>query len=217
MFRKFESRRVQLNYSYGFSLPELLVVLLIGGLVIPAITSLMVQHLQTSVRSEVQQRLREEAGRLGYLLQVESSEAREIKVAQNMPECGIASGIKSIITLYVPWPEGDVLNPLNTSYIHYYQDGDNLRRCGPRTNVNGTLDHGFPPAGPVYVDAMLSRDTLLEPVFAANASCNNEITDGLRQFVYQIKQSSTSASKFAIGCAVARAKSFYVQDPPPPP
>ncbi|MFY8149299.1 MAG: PilW family protein [Prochlorococcaceae cyanobacterium] len=123
-----------LSVVNGFSLVELMVASVIGGLMIAAAASVAVTHLRSSSNQLTIQQRRSDWGKLTYLIQTETGEG--ISVAAGVATTGCANNVSSLFTITVPI--FDASSPgvaVPTRLIHYYQTGAGaaaqLWRCGP--------------------------------------------------------------------------------------
>jgi len=112
----------------GYTLVELLMVVVIGSLLMIGTASMLISHIQSSARMEGLMRLQEAWSRIQYLLDQEIQEAR---LEPGSP----ASVTCSSLTLKVPNPTG------SDGQITYSRSSDGvLKRSGPRVNADGTLN-----------------------------------------------------------------------------
>lgn len=121
------SRNVSNNISRpaarGFTLPELLIVSVIGGILLVSAAELILAHVRTSTRIEGKLRAQDVWTRVQFLLEQEIQESA----------CSNASG--STLTLTLP-PCGEATSPT----ITYSLQGTNLIRTGPTIDsANGSL------------------------------------------------------------------------------
>lgn len=184
-----------------------------------ATIAIITTHIRSAASSERAQRVRYNSNRLNYFLQVEAGEAVSIATAQtSSSQC--AGAPASLFTLNIPLPSGTLAaisttgnTQLTTTPIHYYISGGNLTRCGPTINRNGSLNL-TPPSGSnsiTYQEGVISSGTTL-----TLTTCQGVFTTS-RALVYQASFSEATASgsaSYQPPCEIARAKSFFVVDPP---
>jgi type II secretory pathway pseudopilin PulG len=141
----------------GLTITELLIYLILGGVLAAAAAGLVISNVRTSRNLELRQRAVDFYGRINHLLQLEISEGRTISYNQPLPNgCGPGTSLFSVRLL-------DVQPPDPTREIHYYTtNGNDLRRCGPAVQANGSV---FDPATdqilPLF-DALVDTNTRLE-------------------------------------------------------
>jgi prepilin-type N-terminal cleavage/methylation domain-containing protein len=112
----------------GYTLVELLMVVVIGSVLMIGTASMLIAHIQSSARMEGLMRLQEAWSRIQYLLDQEIQEAR---LEPGSP----ASVTCSSLTLKVPNPTG------SDGQITYSRSTDGvLKRSGPSVNADGTLN-----------------------------------------------------------------------------
>lgn len=180
----------------GFTLPELLVAVLVAGLVLAAAGGVIVQHMRMVRSLELAQRERDNSARLDYLIQIEAGEAKGVLKSSALDGCK-GSGGSSVFTLLVPKDEGPYQS--NDSKIHYYNDGQgNVRRCGPLVNANGTLNH----QGPIQ-DGIVIRDASID----ASITCQGRQTSD-DQLAYLL---SYAGNGYQPECSIAQAKTVYIR------
>jgi len=179
----------------GFTLPELLVALVIASVTLASAGAVMLSHIRSVSGLEQAQRQRDNAGRLDYLVQIEASEPgtvlRDIPVSQ-----GCKAGT-AVFAFEVPRNKGAYQQDGNSSFIYYYNDGNDVRRCGPPVLRDGVLDHS--ENAPMR-DGVAVRDAKIEQV-----TCDGESTDD-GQAVYKLVYSSG----FQPSCSIARARTVLV-------
>jgi prepilin-type N-terminal cleavage/methylation domain-containing protein len=112
----------------GYTLVELLMVVVIGSVLMIGTASMLISHIQSSAKMEGVMRLQEAWSRIQYLLDQEIQEARI--------ETGSPSSVTcSSLTLKVPNATG------SDGQITYTRSSDGLlKRTGPSVNADGTLD-----------------------------------------------------------------------------
>jgi prepilin-type N-terminal cleavage/methylation domain-containing protein len=130
----------------GFTLTELLISLVLGGVLMAAAASTVVSQIRSGNSMEIAQSLRNDMGRLTTFLDSEIGEGDTISyfVPLTGPDgCGV--GGTSLFTINVP-NLGGTGTTLTTTPIHYYLSGIGntaaLNRCGPPINANGSLNFG---------------------------------------------------------------------------
>lgn len=117
---------VQIN---GYSLIELLTVVLIGSVLMIGTATLLITHIRASAKMEATMRLQEAWSRVQFLL---DQEIREARVESNSPSTVNCSSL----TLKIPNPSGG-----SDGSVVYSKTSDNtLTRSGPAVNADGTLD-----------------------------------------------------------------------------
>lgn len=185
----------------GFTLAELMISLGLGLLVLGATAFVIISHIRSTAASERSQRVRDDANRLNYLLQVEAGEAARIRQSVVVSQCAAAPN--SLFTLDIPLPTGTAGDPANITSVHYYNKGSDFVRCGPSINQNGSLNFS---GG--FQEGIVSSGTQLSLV-----TCQTVITNQ-RAVAYQASYAEAGTTAFQPPCEVARAKSFFVADPP---
>lgn len=185
----------------GFTLIELMISLSLGLLVLGATTFVITTHIRSTAASERSQRVRDDANRLNYLLQVEAGEASRIR--QNVAVTQCAGAPNSLFTLDIPLPTGTAGDSANITSVHYYNKGSNFVRCGPSINRNGSLNFS---GG--FLEGTVSSGTQLSLVTCQTVNTNQ------RAVAYQARYSEAGTTAYQPPCEVARAKSFLVADPP---
>lgn len=123
--RLIRSQQARTNHQ-GFSLPELLIVIVIGGVLMTGAASMMISHMRSSARSEAILRLQESWSRVQFLLD------QEIQEASGSP----SSSTCNSLTLTIPNPTGSS----SDLTVTYALSGTNLQRTGPPVNSDGSLD-----------------------------------------------------------------------------
>jgi len=141
----------------GFTLVELLIAGAIGSIVAVISAQLIVDQVIQGRQIEAAQRVRENISRLNYLIQVETSESKEITQAVDPPGC---PGGTEAFALVIPPPDGTYADAANDSLVQYYNaasDGiPSIWRCGPPVTRNGVIRHGQPNvAGVVMANAQI--------------------------------------------------------------
>jgi prepilin-type N-terminal cleavage/methylation domain-containing protein len=132
----------------GFTLVELLITLMIGGVILALAAQVITSHIRTTGRQEALQRLRDHWGRVNHLITTEALEGAVIQRNQAMAGCN--GGGTSTLTIRLP--------DAQQTAIHYYQHqgGADLWRCGPEIQLNGRLDQTHTVSGLVAANATLS-------------------------------------------------------------
>lgn len=195
--KPFSRFAVSQNLPQGFSLAELLVVVVAGALILIALSSFLVDYLYQSRSLLTSQKLREEASRASYLIQIEASEARESIYPASLNLCG--STFTPLFGFEIPKAVGPYASNL-VSYVYYYQDGNDLKRCGPPILQDGTLDHDAP-----VVSSFVSRGMLL-----SLSTCGGKASNPA-QVAYSI--TFPSISSYVPSCTIARSRSIFVCNP----
>jgi prepilin-type N-terminal cleavage/methylation domain-containing protein len=124
--------------SAAFTLPELLIVSVIGGILLVSAAQLILAHVRTTTRIEGKLRAQDVWTRVQFLLEQEIQESA----------CSTASGSTLILTLP---PCGEATSPT----ITYNLQGTNLIRTGP------TIDSAN---GALILDGSSSTDTVASNV-----------------------------------------------------
>lgn len=140
------SRRAS-QTAEGFTLTELLISLVMGGVLMAAAASTMVSQIRSGNIMEITQSLRSDMGRLTTFLNAEIGEGDRISYGVAITGTGGCSGVSgtstSLFTIYVP-NLGGTGTTLATTPIHYFVTGSGntaaLNRCGPPIHSNGRLN-----------------------------------------------------------------------------
>lgn len=184
----------------GFSLIELLITVAIGSLIFSAGATLVTSHIRSSTKAEIGQRIRDDSNRLGYFIQTEANESALVRTGQPLSGCSVSGN--SIFSFDIPLPTGLAGDPTNVVRTYYYQNGSDLRRCGPSINRNGSLNYA------TIQDYVLNTNTTL-----VLTPCNGISTANPgRAVAYQVTFNDAPGG-VTPPCSVARAKSFFVVDP----
>lgn len=132
----------------GFTLVELLITVLIGGMLLAMAAQVITTHIRITSRQEALQRLRDHWGRVNHLINTEALEGSVIERNQTMENC--TGGGSSILTIRLSDP--------NQTPIHYYQHAstDDLWRCGPEVQMSGHLNLSNTVSGLVAPNAALT-------------------------------------------------------------
>ncbi|SBO43211.1 type II secretion system protein [Cyanobium sp. NIES-981] len=198
-FRAADSQR-----SAGFTLPELLVGLVITAVLFSVVGYLLLNHMLSVRRIERGQRFREDANRFNYLLAIETGESSAIQYNTSL-DAACSDGGTSLVSLTVPRPTGVYADATNVSRIFYYNLNGDIKRCGPPSNRNGVLDHGA-----TSVTGVVARRTTLD-VIASGGNCGR-VSDN-RTVVYNLNFADSGGGAYS-QCQIARAKTVFVCNPP---
>ncbi len=129
----------------AFTLVELLVVAVLGGVVLAGAAHALVSHIRSGITAERAQGLRNDLNRIAYLLETEVSEGDTISYGQPISGAGACPGVSgnALFTINVPNLVG-TNQTLATTPIHYYATGSgttaSLNRCGPPITNGGGLN-----------------------------------------------------------------------------
>ena len=155
-------RRRASQEAEGFSLIELLIGLVMGGVLMAAAASTVVSQIRSGNTMEIAQSLRNDMGRLTTFLDAEIGEGDTISYGVAMSGTGGCTGVSgnSLFTINVP-NLGATGTALPTTPIHYYVSGSGntavLNRCGPPISADGSLDlAGTRLATPVSANTTLT-------------------------------------------------------------
>jgi len=189
----------------AFSLVELLISVVAGVALVSALAYTITGQIRGTQVQERAQRSRDDATRLDYLIQTETSEAYRIVVGGTVSNCNAAAnGRPALFSLSIPLPTGQFDTATNVATIHYYSltsgQVTDLRRCGPAILRNGALDFS------TNVDGIVSANTSLTLV-----TCNGTVSSD-REVAYRLLLSDLVGG-YQPPCAIARAKAFRVVDP----
>ncbi len=118
----------------GFTLVELLIVSVIGGLLIAGAALVGVTHIRSSTNQLTIQQRRSDWGKLSYLIETEVGEGEA--VATGTTTTGCADSVASLLSITVPiFDSTSPAANVPTRLIHYYTTGaggaTQLWRCGP--------------------------------------------------------------------------------------
>jgi prepilin-type N-terminal cleavage/methylation domain-containing protein len=133
----------------GFTLVELLVTLVLGGMLMGLASSVITSHLRTTQKQSELQRMRDHWGRINFFLETEIREGQSLGTEQGE---GICADKSRVLTITVPNPAA----PGSPGRILYYNNGVDLWRCGPSVNRDGTLDFANQTDGILVENASLS-------------------------------------------------------------
>lgn len=134
--------------THGFTLLELLIVLMLGGLMMTAITTVITSELRLGRTLLLTQQRRSDWSRFTTFLANEVGEGRLVRT--NTPlatlildNCAPPTGYALLFSVSVEVARDNV-TPVPRN-VHYYTTGTGtntvLFRCGPRILPNGRLDH----------------------------------------------------------------------------
>jgi prepilin-type N-terminal cleavage/methylation domain-containing protein len=198
-------RSRKLIVSSGFTLPELLVGLLIAGLVSAAAGTVMLGHMRSVSSLEQAQRQRDNALRFDYLVQIEAGESSVITRGEALPGDCVGPG-PALFSFLVPRNEGSYQEATNVSTIAYYNDAQgNVRRCGPRVLRDGRLDHRLNQS---YWDGVVVRGGTVNVM----TNCQGEVSGpaaGSLQVVFRL----VYPTGFQPACSIARARTVRITNP----
>ena len=139
--------------THGFTLLELLIVLMLGGLMMTAITTVITSQLRLGRTQLLAQQLRSDWSRFTTFLANEVGEARLVTTTRTTtpPGCRLPAGGRLLFSLTVPIAQINQA-PVERD-IAYYTTGTGtntvLFRCGPDIEETGRLDRDrrvFTPA-----------------------------------------------------------------------
>lgn len=134
----------------AFTLVELLVVSVIGGVLLAATAGVIVSHIRSTAIQEVSQRLRDDFGRISYLMETEIGEGDSVTFAVG---CSATSGFTIRLPRLPSLQDGTTPAAVT---IRYYNDGaGNLRRIGPDVLPSGELNYA------TSQDLVVNENTLL--------------------------------------------------------
>lgn len=184
--------------NQGFSLVELLVGLVVVSVIAAAAGTVLLSHVRSVGGLELAQRQRDNAGRLDYLIQIEASESASVLSGGGSLPGECVGSEDYIFAFEVPRDTGGYQQFDNRSTIYYYNDGGNVRRCGPPIARNGVLLHD-PTIG--LQDGVAVRDARLELV-----TCQGEQTT-TQILAYRL----VYPSGFQPPCSIAKARTVFIQ------
>lgn len=125
----------------GFTLVELLLTVVLGGLLVAATAVVLVGATRARRGQQTILQLRSSWARLTTLLAAEVGEGSRLQSGVTTSGCSSTQASLLTITVPVDTPSSATLN---TRQIHYYlqatADGPSLRRCGPPILASGSLD-----------------------------------------------------------------------------
>lgn len=155
----------------GFTLTELMVSIVIFALLMGAVTNALIAYIRGNINLEFNQAMRNDIGRLSYLIETEIKEGSAISTGVAV-DC--APGSTSLFTITVP-QQGSTGATLPTSAIHYYSTGTgstaSLNRCGPPISNDGNLNFSGTRAASV-----VSTNTTLDVISSTSTSVTYTIT-----------------------------------------
>jgi hypothetical protein len=135
----------QRRSTQAFTLPEFLVYVSAGGLLLVLATTTLLSSLRSNRSMELRQRAEERWNRVSTLIQSEVSEAESILPPGFAVFCSGVAGSKSgdaILSLRIPYLTANQAERQAVD-IHYYLNGSGataeLKRCGPPYARNGAL------------------------------------------------------------------------------
>ena len=182
----------------GFSLVELLVGLVVVAVIAAGAGSVLLSHVRYVGGFELAQRQRDNAGRLDYLIQIEASESASVVSGIGSLPAGCSGSGNYDFAFEIPRDTGGYQESGNRSTVYYYNDGGNVRRCGPPVARNGVLLHD---PDLTLQDGVAVRDARLELV-----ACQGEETAG-QILAYRL----VYPSGFQPPCSIARARTVFIQ------
>lgn len=139
----------------AFTLSELLVATALGLIVVAAAGSVFISHIRTTTVQTVQLRFQNDWARVSNLIETEVAEGASLTAAAG---AGCGAGNR-LFTINVPVIAGTTEAPTDIT-ISYNQVGNNLHRCGPPINADGTLNP-TPPANITEWDRLLLTNAVL--------------------------------------------------------
>lgn len=178
------SKSWNLLHQRGFTLPELVVVVVIGSVLMISTASMLISHMQSSAKMEALMRLQEAWSRVQYLLDQEIKEGRISTTLPTKTSCN------NSISLTVPNPMG------SDGQITYSHSADGvLKRSGPGVNANGTLDF-----------ANLKNETVMRGV---TSFCSTN-SDGMVSYTMELQDARGMIYKNSSEPAGARSRSRII-------
>jgi prepilin-type N-terminal cleavage/methylation domain-containing protein len=150
------ARHPQRAPSRGFTLLELLIVVVLGGLVLAAITTVITSQVRLSRTQLLAQQRRSDWSRFTYFLANEVGEGRLVRTdtpaaTLTADGCTLPSGGALLFSVSVPIAT-DTGNPVERN-VHFYTTGTGTNtaifRCGPPIQTSGRLNSAtttFTPA-----------------------------------------------------------------------
>ncbi len=133
----------------GFTLVELLLVVVLGGMLMGLASAVITSHLRTTQKQAELQRMRDHWGRINFFLETEIREGQSLGTEQGD---GLCADKSRVLTITVPNPA----DPGSPGRILYYNSGADLWRCGPAVRSDGTLDFANLTDGILVENASLS-------------------------------------------------------------
>jgi len=157
--------RLRRRHSPGFTLPELLIGVVLSGLSIAAVATAILTHLRATDRLLWDSQSRRDLARLNVLIGSEVAESCTMQRGASPTSCdppatspcpGAAS---SDLRLLIPIQASPASAPV-TRVVRYYLSGTQLLRDGPRILTGGRLDPANDRNGALLLDGV----TLFNPV-----------------------------------------------------
>jgi prepilin-type N-terminal cleavage/methylation domain-containing protein len=140
----------------GFTLIELLLVAVLGSVVLLGAAFFAVSGIRTVAGQRIAQRYQTGFGRLSHLIETEVSEATEIAYPGGAGVCA-PGNVAFSLTIPVLVRDETAEDPLPETVEYYRVDNANeLRRCGPAVDVDGTLIPGTETDGLLLTNAELN-------------------------------------------------------------
>jgi prepilin-type N-terminal cleavage/methylation domain-containing protein len=211
----------------GYTLVELLVALIVGGIVLASAGVTLLVFLRSASKYEAGQSTREVASRVNYLIQVEASESKSIVTnfsttpvpAEVESGCALGS-VQPLFMFNVPEAKGEYGEDGETSYILYYRLNGDVRRCGPQVLKNGQIQQGSDTgavdssgspiiSAPAYTDGVVMRSASMQVVTSPVAICGSEVSSD-RKLVVEM---NFTGVPWKPECTIAKAKTVYVCSP----
>lgn len=142
------------NQRSGFTLIELLLVAAIGSIVLLGAAFFAVSGVRSTAVLRIAQRYQTGFGRLSHLIETEVSEATTIAYAGAADGCAPDNVVFSL-TIPVLVRDETAAEPIPRT-VEYYRLGNDLWRCGPVVNADGTLNPTIIRPGLLLTNAELS-------------------------------------------------------------
>jgi prepilin-type N-terminal cleavage/methylation domain-containing protein len=147
------------DQNSGFTLIELLLVAVLGSIVLLGAAFFAVSGIRSTAGLRIAQRYQTGFGRLSHLIETEVSEATAIDYPEGAGVCA-PGDVEFSLTIPVLIRDEAAAEPVE-SIVEYYQvanaqGGDDLWRCGPAVDVDGTLIAGTNRAGVLLTNAELN-------------------------------------------------------------
>lgn len=221
--RRFSS----LQNAEAYTLVELLVALIVGGIVLASAGVTLLVFLRSASKYEAGQSIREASNRANYLMQIEASESKSIVTdfAANSVPSEVSTGcslgaVQPLFMFNVPEAKGLYGGEGEESYILYYRLNGDVRRCGPQVLANGqiqqgadsgTVDSNGDPviSPPPYSDGIVIRSADMRVVTTPVDACGSEVSSA-RKLVVEM---SFTGIPWKPECTIAKAKTVYVCSP----
>lgn len=191
----------------AFTLPELLIASSIGVVVALISGQFLVDQIFQGRRLEATQRVRENISRFNHLVQIEASEADEIKISSNaVSGC---SGPAGSPVLIIPKPIGTYASS-NESVVQYYNDLDNdgvpsIWRCGPPVSRNGVLK-----IAENNVSGVVLRNAQIQIGTGLNGTCPAATVDRVNYKIVPVIGSIGGNIGGLGDCTTAQARGIFV-------